>query len=187
MSRTKSVEGQNPQREGLDYIAEQLRSLALPIAALTPDAANARKHDEKNIEAIMRSLTRFGQRLPIVVQQQGMIVRAGNGRVEAAKRLGWKHIACVVVDEASVEATSFAIADNRSAELATWDDETLASLLQSLPDDARLDAGFDDNDLKAVLDKMTPPMFSPVGVDEQSRLDQKQPVTCPSCGNEFVP
>lgn len=177
----------SPHREGLDHIAEPLRPLALPIDSLTPDAANARRHDEKNIESIVRSLSRFGQRLPIVVQKQGMIVRAGNGRVEAAKRLGWKHLACVVVDEQSVDATAYAIADNRTAELATWDDETLASLLQSLPEDARLDAGYDLDSLNEVLNRLTPPEFDPVGIDDQSRLDQKSPIECPSCGHSFVP
>lgn len=32
-----------------------------------------------------------------------------------------------------------------------------------------------------------PPDFSPVSVDEQGRLDQKSPITCPLCGGEFVP
>ena len=31
------------------------------------------------------------------------------------------------------------------------------------------------------------PDFQPVGIDEQPRLDQKKPVTCPECGAEFVP
>ena len=31
------------------------------------------------------------------------------------------------------------------------------------------------------------PDFQPVGVDEQGRLDQKKPVTCPECGHEFTP
>ena len=31
------------------------------------------------------------------------------------------------------------------------------------------------------------PDFEPVGIDEQGRLDQKAPVTCPNCGHEFVP
>lgn len=64
----------------LEYIAAPLRALAVPIAGLNPDAANARTHDERNIQAIAASLSRWGQRLPIVVQREGMIVRAGNGR-----------------------------------------------------------------------------------------------------------
>lgn len=141
---------------GLEYIAEPLRVLAVPIADLVPDAANARTHDDKNIEAIVQSLNRFGQRIPIVVQRQGMIVRAGNGRLIAAKRMGWTHLAAVVVDESSVDATAYAIADNRTAELAGWNDETLAALLQSLPEEVLPSTGFGDDDLKELLNSLTP-------------------------------
>ena len=65
----------------LAHIAAPLRPLALPLSDLTLDSANARTHDEKNLAAIKGSLSRFGQCLPLVGQRQGMIVRAGNGRV----------------------------------------------------------------------------------------------------------
>jgi DNA modification methylase len=140
----------------LDYIAPPLLPLAVPIETLNLDPANARTHDERNLAAIRGSLARFGQRLPLVVQEQGMIVRAGNGRLLAARELGWTHVAAVVVDESEVEATAFAIADNRSSELAEWDDETLAKLLESLPDEAFAATGFDDTDLKELLDRLAP-------------------------------
>ena len=79
-------------------ILPELRALAVPVGELVPDAANARVHDVRNLEAIKDSLRRFGQRAPIVVQREGMIVRAGNGRLAAAKALGWGEIAAVVVD-----------------------------------------------------------------------------------------
>ncbi len=135
---------------------DALRSLLVPIDSLSSDPSNARKHGERNIDAIVASLHRFGQRLPVVVQKQGMIVRAGNGRIEAMKRLGWKQVAAVVVDESSVDATAFAIADNRTAELAEWDDETLASLLQSLDEADRDVAGFTEADLGELLERLTP-------------------------------
>ena len=135
---------------------DALRGLLVPIADLHPDPANARRHPERNIEAIVASLDRFGQRFPLVVQRQGMVVRAGNGRLEAMRRMGWTHVAAVVVDESSVEATAFAIADNRTAELAEWDDEALAGLLQSLPEADRLVAGFNDDDLREVMNSLTP-------------------------------
>lgn len=72
----------------------------------------------KNIETIKASLARFGQRTPLVVQRQGMIVRKGNGTLEAARALGWGIIAALVVDEGDVPATAYALADNRSGELA---------------------------------------------------------------------
>lgn len=142
--------------DNLLHIALPLRALAVPIDSLNLDPANARLHDEKNLAAITGSLARFGQRLPIVVQEQGRIVRAGNGRVMAAKALGWSHIAAVVVDESEVEATAFAIADNRSSELAQWDDEALAKLLQSLPGDALAATGFSDDELAELLDSLSP-------------------------------
>jgi DNA modification methylase len=142
--------------DDLAYIAQPLRHLAVPLASLTLDPANARQHDEKNLAAIKGSLSRFGQRLPLVVQKQGMIVRAGNGRVVAARQLGWTHIAAVVVDESEVEATAFAIADNRTTDLSSFDDEALAKLLESLPEDAFAATGFSDTDLKDLLDKLAP-------------------------------
>lgn len=171
------------QGGGLAYIAEALRPLAVPIETLNPDAANARTHDERNLAAIRASFERFGQRLPIVVQRQGMVVRAGNGRLAAAKQIGWTHLAAVVVDENDVEAVSFALADNRTAELAAWDDQALATLLQSLPTEARI--GFDDSDLSNLLRSLGNDIL-PGTIDDQSRLDQKEPTVCPSCGHEWV-
>ena len=140
----------------VQHIAEALRALAVPIGSVNPDAANARRHPERNLDAIVASLSRFGQRAPIVVQKQGMIVRAGNGRLEAAKKLGWTHIAAVIVDESSVDATAFAIADNRTSDLAEWDDETLASLLDTLPAELRDAAGYSEGELGSLLDSLRP-------------------------------
>lgn len=102
-------------------IHDQLLSLATPIGDLVSDPENARLHSEANVEAIMSSLREFGQDQPLVVQKQGMVVRKGNGRLEAARRLGWTHIAALIVDENRVRAIARALADNRTAELAEWD------------------------------------------------------------------
>lgn len=181
--RSLSQEGKG---EPYPYIAESLRPLAVPIDTLMPDAANARRHSERNLEAIKASLARFGQRAPIVVQRDGMIVRAGNGRLEAAKSLGWTHIAAVIVDDSSVDAVAFAIADNRTAELAEWDTETLATLLDSLPQDVKIDTGFTDADMADMLKELTPPNFDPAGIEDQGRLDQKALTKCPECGHEWT-
>jgi ParB-like chromosome segregation protein Spo0J len=125
----------------VNTIAEPLRSLAVPIADLNLDPANARTHGEKNLAAIRASLAQFGQRKPIVVQRAGMIVRAGNGTVTAAKALGWTHIAAVVLDDDNATAAQFAIADNRTAELAEWDPDALALQLQAMDETARAALG----------------------------------------------
>lgn len=135
-------------------IIEPLQPLSVKIDDLNVDPANVRLHDERNLDSIRASLEKFGQRQPIVVQKQGMIVRAGNGRVIAAKAMGWTEMAAVVVDESDVEATAYAIADNRTAELAEWDEAGLAQLLESLPDDLANVAGFTDEDMAELLESL---------------------------------
>lgn len=138
----------------LSYIAEPLRAFAVPIDSVVLDPKNARKHGEENLKAIESSLRRFGQRLPIVVQRNGMVVRAGNGRVQVARKMGWTHIAAVVVEDGDEAATAFAILDNQSGALAEWDDAMLADLLKSLPHDLRIDLGFNT---EALAEALSPP------------------------------
>ena len=137
-------------------ITEPLRSLAVAIDGLNFDPANARKHGDKNLDAIKSSLAKFGQRKPIVVQREGMIVRAGNGTLAAAKALGWKEIAAVILDDDNATAAQFAIADNRTAELAEWDNETLALLLDGWDKETQEAVGFDKDDIEAVLSELEP-------------------------------
>lgn len=121
------------------------------VDEIHPDPSNARKHSPRNIDAIAASLHRFGQQKPIVVDSSG-VVRAGNGTLEAAKKLGWTEVAVVESDLEGAEMTAFAIADNRTAELAEWDDEVLAATLQALEEaDVPLaDAGFTSEELAEV-------------------------------------
>ena len=114
---------------------------SVDIATLDADPANVRKHGTRNVEAIRASLKRFGQQKPIVVDGKGVVV-AGNGILEAAKSLGWKKVNVVRTGLSGVEAAGYAIADNRTAELAEWDFEALATQLKGLIDD-----GCDVNDL----------------------------------------
>lgn len=121
----------------------------VPIDSISPDPANVRLHPERNLQAITASLRRFGQQKPIVVDKNGT-VRAGNGTLAAAKALGWSEIDVVVTDLDGVEATAFAIADNRTAELAEWDVEGLASVLEQLDDETREDLAFTADDLASL-------------------------------------
>ena len=103
------------------------------ISDLTADPENARTHDKKNLDAIASSLEKFGQRKPIVVMPTGVIL-AGNGTWAAAKQLGWTEITVSVTpaDWDYATAKAYALADNRTAELAEWDTDILASQLIEL-------------------------------------------------------
>jgi len=124
----------------------------IALTDLSLDPSNVRKHSRRNLDAIKASLRKFGQQKPIVVDAKG-IVLAGNGTLTAAQELGWTEIQIVRTELAGVEATAFAIADNRTAELAEWEEDALAKVLESLKvEDADLLAatGYD----AAEVDKM---------------------------------
>lgn len=136
----------------LSYIAEDLRSLAVPISSINEDPHNARAHDERNIQAIADSLQRFGQRVPIVVRRDGAISEAGSGRIAAARLLGWEYLAVVWSDDDEETAKAYAIADNRTAETATWNDTILLEQLTALPDDLRDATGFSTDEVEEMLE-----------------------------------
>jgi ParB-like chromosome segregation protein Spo0J len=115
----------------------------VPISSLSEDPANARRHGKRNLDQVKASLRRFGQQKPIVVDATNT-VRAGNGTLAAAKALGWEMIQIVRSDLPRTELTAYAIADNRSAELADWDDKVLAA---TLADPEIGDVGFLDEEI----------------------------------------
>lgn len=124
-----------------------------PIASLHQDPANVRKHSERNLASIKASLARFGQQKPVVVGKNNVVL-AGNGTLAAAMSLGWTEIQIVRTTLAGTEATAYAIADNRTAELAEWDDQALAETLRSLQsEDFDLDAvGFTSEEVDKLIE-----------------------------------
>ena len=132
-------------------IHKSLKPLAVSIDSLTPDPSNARKHDKRNIEAIKASLARFGQTKPIVLHANGSTIIAGNGTWHAAKELGWTHIAAAQTSLDTAEAVAYGIADNKTAELAEWEDDTLRDLMDALPDDLKLATGFEGDEIAEML------------------------------------
>lgn len=165
--------------------------VVLRLDALTPDPTNARLHDEPNLAAIRKSLAAFGQRTPLVIQKNrhgAMIIRKGNGTYEAARRLGWEQLACVVYDEDDSTAVAYAIADNRTGELSTWDDVVLAQLLSATrgADDAELfgATGFSEAHHDALLESLAQ-QYDP-GEEEEGEeqrpddvLSARIVITCP--------
>ena len=130
-----------------------MKSEAVKIDSISEDPANLRRHGERNLETIKASLKRFGQQKPIVVDSDG-IVRAGNGTLKAARELGWEKIQIVRSALKGSEATAYAIADNRTAELADWDEDALAQTLAALQiedEDLAIATGFDASDIDALL------------------------------------
>jgi ParB-like chromosome segregation protein Spo0J len=173
----------------------------VPIDSVSPDPANVRKHSEKDLAATMGSLRRFGQQHPLVIDSKG-VVRAGSGRLEAARRLGWKTIDVVETELSETELAAFSIADNRTAELSGWDVDALSRTLAAIKDEDPYlfqSTGFDDDALALVLQGIDPsvggelesdneaPQFEPGTEADQGRLDVLEPkiVRCPHCKTEY--
>lgn len=132
----------------LEWIAEGLRGLAVPVEQLHEDPANARMGHA--VERIAASLAQYGQRKPLVANraQNGKVI-AGNGTLRAARSLGWSHVAVVWVDDDAATAVGYGIADNRTGELSTWDVTTLETLISALPEG--MFTGFEAGELEELL------------------------------------
>jgi len=150
-----------------------LKIETVAISSLTPDPLNARKHDARNLQAIENSLLKFGQRKPICVTPDSIVV-AGNGTLEAAKNLGWTEIviARTPMGWSWEQIRAFALADNRTAELAEWDDKVLADQLLEL--DAN---GWELEQLG--FESLQPP----IGDVSDEPLIFKEDKLCPTCGS----
>jgi ParB-like chromosome segregation protein Spo0J len=160
----------SPAAVPLGFITADLRPLARPIGLFSFDARNAKSHGERSVAEIRRSLERYGQRKPIVAERYTGRVIAGNGTLQAALSLGWSHVAAVLVDDDPATATGYAIADNRAAEFATWNDGQLLELLAEL-DDAGVvasDVGFN----AAELDRLSRQLIGGATHEERDSEDQ---------------
>ncbi len=111
---------------------DELTVAYMAIEKLKSNRRNARTHSARQIKQIERSIGEFGFNNPVLVDEDGLIL-AGHGRVEAAKRCGMATVPTVCLDHMSEgQKRAYVLADNRLAELAGWDEETLAIELQEL-------------------------------------------------------
>jgi ParB-like chromosome segregation protein Spo0J len=146
---------------------KQMKIETIQIKDLKLDPDNARKHDNANLKAISGSLSLFGQRKPIVISQNGTVV-AGNGTLTAAKSLGWSEIEAVRIpsDWDANKIKAFALADNRTAELAAWDQDVMASQLLDLED-----AGFEIADFGFVKTEPVEKILDTNEMDWEERFE----------------
>lgn len=132
-------------------VANAIETELLSVDSLTPYAKNPRTGD---VEAIKESLIVNGQYRAIVVRAGTHDVLAGNHTLAAAKALGWSELLCHVVDVDDEQAARIVLVDNRSNDLATYDNVALTELLRSLPD--LKGSGYGDDFLDELLTELAP-------------------------------
>ena len=162
-----AVEHQQMDRDSFVDHDAALKIEMRAVSELTPYAKNPR-NNEPAVDAVAASIREFGFKVPIILDKDGVIV-AGHTRLKAAKKLGLKEVPCLIADDLTPEQIkAFRLADNKVAEIATWEKEMLRDDLLSLADldfDMR-DFGFssvdtwEHRDSKSLSDKYIVPPFS---------------------------
>jgi DNA modification methylase len=128
-----------------------LETQLVPISRLRPYPGNPRRGD---LAAIAESLRRHGQFRPIVARRSTGEVLAGNHVLLAARKLGLERLAVAFVDVDEEQARRILLVDNRTSDLAGYDEAALAELLSGLPD---LDGtGYDEAALSRLLEELRP-------------------------------
>lgn len=114
-----------------DSRAPALAVEAWPVDRPKPYAKNPRRNDAA-VEKVAASIREFGWAQPIVVDGDGVVI-IGHTRLKAAKKLGLKTVPVLVrADLTPEQVAALRLADNKTAELAEWDEPLLAAELDAL-------------------------------------------------------
>lgn len=162
---------------------DKLKIEYLSTNELIPYANNPRNNDEA-VDYVANSIKEFGFKVPCVIDNEKNVV-CGHTRLKAAKKLGIKEVPCIIADDLTEEQIdAFRLADNKTAEIATWDFEKLEIELESISGIDMSDFGFDFSS-----DKEEYTFDEDVDGKSESEYDEKKEkyTICPQCGMHFVP
>ena len=123
------------------------------IAEVTPYANNPRNNDGA-VESVAKSIEKFGFIGAIILNKDKVIIN-GHTRVKACKKLGMETVPAIIVDHLTKEQEdALRIADNKTGEIAEWNEDLLRAELKAL-EEAGFgieDLGFDNSELEALLE-----------------------------------
>lgn len=122
----------------------------IDVADLVPWVKNPRWND-KAVEPVAASIQEFGFGAPIVVQAGTNMIIAGHTRLKAALNLGWKKVPCRILEITDRNAERLAIADNKTNEIADWNEEHLQEIMAKFEPEELEGLGFTDDELKDLL------------------------------------
>ena len=127
----------------------QIREVA--PSELYPWEQNPRVNDHA-VAAVAKSIESFGFNVPILCDQN-MAIIAGHTWWKAARKLGLASVPVIQLEMTDTQRKAFAVADNKTAEIADWDVPKLRSILCELESQIDLKAiGFTSQELQRILD-----------------------------------
>ena len=129
------------------------------IGDLKPYENNPRFNDEA-VQYVANSIKQFGFKVPMVIDKNNVIV-AGHTRYKASLELGLKELPCIIADDLTpTQIKAFRIAENKTNDLASWNDDLLGEELKDILDDIDMtDFGFGDFELSMLTDDMNPDAY----------------------------
>lgn len=123
---------------------DDLKIEYIDIDKLTHYENNCKIHTKEQIEHIANSIREFGFNDPLGIAGENNIVLEGNGRVEAAKKVGLKKLPCVRLDHMTKEEQQAYVIAHNSLNLETsFDDGILFQELKKLQNFDFTDFGID--------------------------------------------
>ena len=101
------------------------------LSWLKPYANNPRDN-ESAVEPVAKSIKEFGFKVPIVATSDGEIIN-GHTRFKASKSLGLEKVPVIIADDLTDEQIkAFRLADNKTGEIADWNESLLIKELEEL-------------------------------------------------------
>ncbi len=102
---------------------------------LIPWEGNPRTHSDKQIVALMASIKELGFRVPIITNEEGVVL-AGHGRLEAAKRLELTEVPTITATGLTkTQQRAYVLADNKISQMSAWDKDLLLNEIEILLDE----------------------------------------------------
>lgn len=129
------------------------------LEELIPYENNPRNNDEA-VKYVANSIKEFGFKVPIIIDKNNVIV-AGHTRYKASKELGLKEVPCIVASDLTEEQIkAFRIAENKTNDLAEWNDDLLGIEIKDIFDDIDMTQfGFGDFELSMLTGDMEPDKY----------------------------
>lgn len=123
----------------------------IELQKLHPWEDNPRLNDHA-VDAVVESIRSFGFNVPILCDQNLTII-AGHTRWKAAQKLGLEKVPVIIIEMTDTKRRAFAIADNKTTEIADWDFSKLRDVLEELrSEDIDIRSmGFSDEELRRFI------------------------------------
>lgn len=136
----------------------------IDVAKIQPYNNNPRRNQP--VELVAKSIKEFGFNSPIIVDKDNVVI-AGHTRLKAAVKLKLKKVPCIVADLSEEKAKAYRILDNKTSEIAEWDNFLLDTEIKEIEE-----LGFDTSDWGLDFTQEEEPELEIIDTDTQQKIEK---------------